>query len=109
VSLPTTSAFAGLRGNGEDLPVGLQVRVDQDLCTGDGLCVQLAPAVFEFDVDGLAYVKDADGELRLDQDAQVPVPAGWAPEVLDASRDCPGECIFVTDHDGCAVGGPGAG
>ena len=27
----------------------LHVRVDQDLCTGDGLCVQYAPEVFEFD------------------------------------------------------------
>ena len=36
----------------------LQVWVDQDLCTGDGLCVQYAPEVFEFDIDGLAYVKD---------------------------------------------------
>ena len=36
----------------------LQVWIDQDLCTGDGLCVQYAPEVFEFDVDGLAYVKD---------------------------------------------------
>ena len=42
----------------------LQVWVDQDLCTGDGLCVQYAPEVFEFDVDGLAYVKDAAGELQ---------------------------------------------
>ncbi|MET8312444.1 ferredoxin, partial [Micromonospora sp. NPDC005173] len=39
----------------------LQVWVDQDLCTGDGLCVQYAPEVFEFDIDGLAYVKGADG------------------------------------------------
>jgi ferredoxin len=40
----------------------LRVRVDQALCTGDGLCVQYAPDVFEFDVDGLAYVKDAAGK-----------------------------------------------
>ena len=38
----------------------LEVWIDQELCTGDGLCVQYAPEVFEFDVDGLAYVKDAD-------------------------------------------------
>ena len=43
----------------------LEVWVDQDLCTGDGLCVQYAPEVFEFDIDGLAYVKGEDGELRL--------------------------------------------
>ena len=36
----------------------LRVWIDQELCTGDGLCVQYAPEVFEFDIDGLAYVKD---------------------------------------------------
>ena len=41
----------------------LRVWIDQDLCTGDGLCVQYAPEVFEFDVDGLAYVKDDQDEL----------------------------------------------
>ena len=87
---------------------GLEVRVDQDLCTGDGLCVQLAPEVFEFDIDGLAYVKGADGVLRQEAGARVPVPSGWVLEVLDAARDCPGECIYVTDHAGLPVGGPDA-
>lgn len=86
----------------------LEVRVDQDLCTGDGLCVQLAPETFEFDIDGLAYVKDPAGELRLEPAATVPVPTGWVLEILEAARDCPGECIFVTDSDGRAVGGPDA-
>lgn len=75
----------------------LQVRVDQGLCTGDGLCVQYAPEVFEFDVDGLAYVKGPDGELRLAPGAQVAVPAECARDVLDAAAECPGECIFVTE------------
>ena len=41
----------------------MRVWIDQDLCTGDGLCVQLAPEIFEFDIDGLAYVKTTDGEV----------------------------------------------
>lgn len=86
----------------------LEVRVDQDLCTGDGICVQLAPEVFEFDIDGLAYVKDRDGELCLQAGARVPVPSGWVLEVLDSAKECPGECIFVTDRNGVAVGGPDA-
>ena len=53
----------------------LRVWVDQEQCTGDGLCVQYAPEVFEFDVDGLAYVKDIDGELRQAPRAQVTIPA----------------------------------
>ena len=73
----------------------LRVWVDQDLCTGDGLCVQYAPEVFEFDVDGLAYVKDAAGELQLAPGSRVDIPAHLRLEVVDAARDCPGECIHV--------------
>ncbi len=72
-----------------------RVRVDQDLCTGDGLCVQYAPEVFEFDVDGLAYVKDESGEMQLAAGAQVNVPAHLRLEIIDAAKECPGECIHV--------------
>lgn len=71
------------------------VRVDQDLCTGDGLCVQLAPSVFEFDVDGLAYVKDSAGTLLTDPGARVPVPSGCVRDVIESAEGCPGDCIFV--------------
>ncbi len=74
----------------------LDVRVDQDLCTGDGLCVQYAPEVFEFDVDGLAYVKGEDGELRLNPGDRVDVPKGLTLLVIDAAKECPGECIHIT-------------
>jgi ferredoxin len=73
----------------------LQVWVDQDLCTGDGLCVQYAPEVFEFDVDGLAYVKDGSGDLQLAKGTQVAVPAALRLEVIDAAKECPGECIHL--------------
>lgn len=86
----------------------LQVWVDQDLCTGDGLCVQYAPEVFEFDVDGLAYVKGADGELRQDHGARVDVPAHLRLEVIDSAKECPGECIHVVRGDGVEVAGPDA-
>ncbi|MGW5698279.1 ferredoxin, partial [Streptomyces asiaticus] len=29
-----------------------EVWIDQDLCTGDGICAQYAPEVFELDIDG---------------------------------------------------------
>ena len=87
----------------------LQVRVDQDLCTGDGLCVQLAPTVFEFDVDGLAYVKDADGELLPGKDSVVAVPARCIADVIESAEGCPGDCIFVERLDGTPVAGPDAG
>ncbi len=78
----------------------LRVRVDQDLCTGDGLCVQYAPEVFEFDVDGLAYVKDDSGDLQMTPGATVEIPAHLRLEVIDAAQECPGECIHIQrTHD----------
>lgn len=87
----------------------LRVWVDQDLCTGDGLCVQYAPEVFEFDIDGLAYVKGTDGELRTSPGSQVDVPAHLHLEIIDAAKECPGDCIHVQRAaDGVAVAGPDA-
>lgn len=77
-----------------DMP--LQVAIDQARCTGDGLCAQLAPEVFEFDIDGLAYVKDPAGAIQSAPGAQVPVPWQLRVDVINAARDCPGECIHVT-------------
>ncbi|WP_018350772.1 ferredoxin [Longispora albida] len=85
----------------------LRVWVDQDLCTGDGLCVQYAPEVFEFDIDGLAYVKDPAGEMQMEQGARVGVPEHLRLEVIDAAKECPGDCIHVLRaDDGVAVAGP---
>jgi len=85
------------------------VSVDQDLCTGDGLCAQYAPEVFEFDVDGLAYVKDAAGELQLTPGSRVDVPEHMRLEVIDAAKECPGECIHVRRaSDDVEVAGPEA-
>jgi ferredoxin len=87
----------------------LHVWVDQDLCTGDGLCVQYAPDVFEFDIDGLAYVKGPDGELRVAAGSRVDIPTHLRLHVVDAARDCPGECIHVMRAtDGVEVAGPDA-
>ena len=87
---------------------GLRVQIDQDLCTGDGLCVTYAPTVFEFDIDGLAYVKDASGELQTAPGAVVDVPPHLCVAVIDAADECPGDCIFVRAADGTAVAGPGS-
>jgi ferredoxin len=87
----------------------LRVLVDQDLCTGDGLCAQYAPEVFELDIDGLAYVKGDDGELRTDAGSRVDVPSALHLEVIDAAKECPGDCIHVTRAgDGVEVAGPDA-
>jgi ferredoxin len=84
------------------------VRVDQDLCTGDGLCVQYAPEIFEFDIDGLAYVKDSGGELLTAPGAAVGVSESLRLDVIDAASECPGNCIHVNAPDGSAVAGPEA-
>ncbi|GLW28074.1 ferredoxin [Actinoplanes regularis] len=87
----------------------LQVWIDQDLCTGDGLCVQYAPEVFEFDIDGLAYVKDDAGELLQNPGVRTGVPRHLVLEVIDSAKECPGDCIHVVRAaDDVAVAGPGA-
>jgi ferredoxin len=85
----------------------LRVWVNQDLCTGDGLCAQYAPEVFEFDVDGLAYVKDRAGALLTDPGVRTDVPEHLRLDVIDAAKDCPGDCIHVVRAtDDVEVAGP---
>jgi ferredoxin len=84
-----------------ELPARLQVWIDQDLCTGDGLCVDYVPEVFTLLEDGIAYVVD-DGKVCNDpggasQLAQV--PEGREQAVIDAASVCPGECIFVQPYE----------
>jgi ferredoxin len=88
----------------------LEVWIDHDLCTGDGICAQYAPDVFELDIDGVAYVKaDPAGELLTGAEARVPVPADLVLAVIDSAKECPGECIRVRRAaDGVEIAGPGA-
>ncbi|NNN13227.1 MAG: ferredoxin [Acidimicrobiaceae bacterium] len=77
----------------------MKVWIDQDLCTGDGLCEEIAPAVFTLLDDGLAYVKDGASVLsEPGGSAQMAdVPDDLQDAVVEASEECPGECIFVED------------
>ncbi|KUM71473.1 ferredoxin [Streptomyces griseorubiginosus] len=87
----------------------LEVWIDQDLCTGDGICVQYAPEVFELDIDGLAYVKGSDDELLQEKGATTPVPLPLLTDVVDSAKECPGECIHVRRvSDSVEVYGPDA-
>lgn len=74
----------------------MRVWVDQGLCTGDGLCEEIARDVFQLLDDGLCYVVQ-DGEV-LSGGGRAAL-AGVAPDCEDAVREaveeCPGECIFV--------------
>ena len=84
----------------------MKVWIDQYLCTGDGLCTELAPDVFMMHSDGLAYVKNAEwpnlfgpdgkGEapkLQMTQTAEF--PDKLLDDVIQSAEDCPGECIFI--------------
>lgn len=87
----------------------LEVWIDQDLCTGDGICAQYAPEVFELDIDGLAYVKGADDELLQVPGAAARVPLPLLVDVVDSAKECPGECIHVRRvSDRAEVFGPDA-
>jgi ferredoxin len=105
----TAAAAEAATAAGATEPDTLEVWIDQQLCTGDGLCVQYAPEVFEFDIDGLAYVKDAEGDLKQSDGARVEVPANLRLDVLDSAKECPGNCIHVARAtDGVLVAGPDA-
>jgi len=75
----------------------MKVWIDQDLCTGDGLCEEICPSVFTLLDDGLAYVKQGDDVLSSPGGAEglASVPAGMEDAVVEASEECPGECIFI--------------
>lgn len=75
----------------------MRVWIDQDLCTGDGLCTDHAPDVFTLLEDGIAYVKEA-GEVQNDPGGAASpawVPPSLTRAVVHAAEDCPGECIFL--------------
>ena len=75
----------------------LRVWIDQDLCTGDGLCQDLAPEVFTILEDGIAYVRQ-DGVALSDPGGAgslALVPDQLTSEVIAAAEVCPGECIFI--------------
>lgn len=86
----------------------MRVWIDQDLCTGDGLCVEIAPQVFFMHTDGLAYVRedeknfgstkelDGAGEPVLKMaEGTARIPESLLGDVIEAAEECPGECIFI--------------
>lgn len=79
--------------------LGVRVWIDQDLCTGDGLCTDHCPEVFVILEDGISYVVDAGVVQNDPGGAESPavVPAALLGAVIDAAEDCPGECIFLED------------
>ena len=77
----------------------MRVWVDQDLCTGDGLCVDHCPESFVLLEDGISYVRDGDlvGNDPGGSASAVRVDGRCEDHVIAAALDCPGECIFLED------------
>jgi len=75
----------------------MRVWIDQDLCTGDGLCIDHCPDVFVQLEDGIAYVVE-NGIVLNDPGSSSSlaiIPERSVDAVLEAADRCPGECIFV--------------
>ena len=86
---------------GRTLLSAMRVWIDQDLCTGDGLCVDHCPDVFVQLEDGIAYVHaaGAPGNDPGSSGSLVVVPDRRHGQVVAAADDCPGECIFIELDD----------
>jgi len=82
----------------------VRVWIDQDLCTGDGLCTDHCPELFVLLEDGISYVVDPVTGVCNDPggaDGLAAVPRRHLDAVIAAADDCPGECIFLdVDEDG---------
>ncbi|REK24602.1 MAG: ferredoxin [Actinobacteria bacterium] len=79
----------------------MRVWVDQEMCTGSGMCEAIAPDVFVLLDDGLSHVKDADRVYARSQgnpqgaDGVATVPADQLELVVEAAQQCPGMCIHI--------------
>lgn len=92
----------------------LMVWIDQDLCTGDGICEEIAPDVFVGRDDGLWVVKEDkkhfdenvvfDGEDAPDgARGMARVPDNLIDDTVESAEECPGECIMIEPYSEEAV------
>ena len=101
----------------------LMVWIDQDLCTGDGICEEIAPDVFLGRDDGLWVVKeqanhfgkdivfdDGEGDGHGPEGARgvARVPDSQVDIVVEAAEECPGECIMIEPYDADLIANRGA-
>ena len=62
----------------------MKVKIDQDICTGDAICVDLCPDVFEMDGDLAKVIVDE-------------VPEEFEDACRDAAESCPEGCIEIIE------------
>jgi len=100
----------------------LMVWIDQDLCTGDGICSEICPDVFQAREDGLWVVKEEaahfgttiifDGEDGAGHGPDMGKGVARIPDskidvAVDAAEECPGECIMIEPIDQAAISARG--
>lgn len=61
----------------------MSVIVDKEKCIGCGLCASVCSEVFELGDDGIAKVKDANGDKK------------YSDKVKEATDSCPVQAIVV--------------
>jgi len=62
----------------------MKVTIDKDECTGDEICVDLCPEVFEMDGDVAKVIVDE-------------VPADLEDSCRESADSCPAECIHIAE------------
>ena len=77
----------------------MRVWIDQDCCTGAGLCVDHCPELFVVLDDGIGYVHVGLEVVTDPEQPSVPVPRRYERSAIDAVERCPGECIFLEPDD----------
>jgi ferredoxin len=88
--------------------MNVKVWIDQDICTGDGLCEEICPEIFGGHTDGLFYVKEPEWPSIVEDETGpkdypiyqmaegvAHVPDRLVNAVIEAAEECPGECIFI--------------
>ncbi len=63
----------------------LKIMIDRRKCVGEGICVGIAPEVFDFDNDGIAMVVNSEG---LDEET-----------ILEIVTSCPQDAIIVIEEE----------
>lgn len=92
----------------------LMVWIDQDLCTGDGICEEITPEVFTARDDGLWVVKEEeknfgrkkvfDGDDGPDgAQGMARIPDHLHEDAMESAEECPGECIFIEPYNEEAI------
>ena len=62
----------------------MKVKIDPDLCTGDEICVQMCPEVFEMENDKAVVLQEE-------------VPEELQDSVREAADSCPSEAIIIEE------------